>query len=328
MELVTEPVVHSSKQAGDFCRELQTLMRTIGASEANMEKGEMRVEANISVSRDATKLGVKCEVKNLNSFKSMERAIDYEVSRQIDILESGGEVVQETRGWDEVKQVTFSQRKKEGSADYRYFPDPDLSKLKLSEHPELSGEGLLANMPLLPDQVRSEYGDFGISSKDIDVYLLDPALHAYFKEVINGLESSVFKLASNYTLSDVATYRSGDSFPVTPNDLRKILVLLNSGDLSSRAAKDIIKIIATEGGDPDLIAKERGLLQVSDDSAVRAAIIEVMNENQKSVDEYISGKTNAAQFLVGQSMKKMKGAGNPVMIQKILTEELQKLSTA
>src|SRR3989344_5067201 len=164
MELVTEPVIKSSKQAGDFARELQTLLRYLGASDANMEKGQMRVEANISIA-PAGERGTKVEIKNLNSFRAMERAVEYEIKRQTAALEKGEPVVQETRGWDEGKQATFPQRIKEGSADYRYFPDPDLPSLKLSELPELSTASLSATMPELPWARRARYLGLGIKSE-------------------------------------------------------------------------------------------------------------------------------------------------------------------
>jgi aspartyl-tRNA(Asn)/glutamyl-tRNA(Gln) amidotransferase subunit B len=173
MELVTEPVIHSGEQAAQFAKELQMLLRVLGVSHANMEKGEMRVEANISVSKDPHKLGTKVEVKNLNSFNSAQRAIEFEMKRHIEVLEKGGTLVQETRGWDENKQITFSQRKKEGSADYRYFPDPDLRKFKLSEDPELNSKAIHETLPELPDAIRARYASYGISTTDTEVYLLD-----------------------------------------------------------------------------------------------------------------------------------------------------------
>ena len=170
MELVTEPVIHDAATAGAFARELQLLLRMLGAGEANMEKGEMRVEANISVS-NTDKLGTKVEVKNLNSFRSVERAIDFEVKRQIELIESGGQVVQETRGWDEAKQQTFSQRKKESSHDYRYFPDPDLPKLLVSEIKEFSNESLKAELPELPWAKRERYISLGLKAEDAEVFV-------------------------------------------------------------------------------------------------------------------------------------------------------------
>src|SRR6185437_7011907 len=181
MELVTEPVIHDAATAGTFAKELQLLLRYLGAGEANMEKGEMRVEANISISKDEN-LGTKVEVKNLNSFRSVERAIAFEAARQAKLLDEGGSVVQETRGWDEAKQITFSQRKKEGSADYRYFPDPDLPKLVLKEVPEFSPDTLKSELPELPWQKRDRYIQEGIPAEYVEMFVSDERYGVLFEE--------------------------------------------------------------------------------------------------------------------------------------------------
>ena len=204
MELVTEPVIETAKQAGDFARELQLLLRYLGVSDANMEKGEMRVEANISVSQ-TDELGTKVEIKNLNSFKVVEKAVDYEVKRQIKALEKGEKILQETRGWDENKGSTFSQRIKEGSDDYRYFPDPDLPKLKLSEIPEFSEEELRKEIPELPQEKRKRYSEnYGIKGEDIESYILNDDLAELFEAVVSNFrDKEIIKLASNYLTSDL-----------------------------------------------------------------------------------------------------------------------------
>lgn len=198
MELVTEPVIETARQAGNFARELQLLLRYLGVSDANMEKGEMRVEANISVSLDDN-FGTKVEVKNLNSFRVVEKAIAYEVDRQKAVLEDGGIIVQETRGWDENSQKTFSQRIKEGSADYRYFPDPDLPKLKISEIPEFQEEELRKEIPELPNEKRERYrNNFGIKEEDIEVYILNKDLAELFEAVGNNFQK--IKILLNWLL--------------------------------------------------------------------------------------------------------------------------------
>ena len=182
MELVTEPVIHSAEEAGNFARELQLLLRYLGVSDANMEKGEMRVEANISVSDDPKKFGTKVEVKNLNSFKAVEKAIEYEVKRHIEALEKGEKIIQETRGWDEDKGKTFSQRQKEDSHDYRYFPDPGLPKLKISEIEEFSEKNIEASLPELPWAKRARYAkDFGLKDADIQIYVSNPEAREIFR---------------------------------------------------------------------------------------------------------------------------------------------------
>jgi len=182
-------VIHSAEDAGAFARELRLLLRALGASEANMEKGEMRVEANISVSKDDT-LGTKVEVKNLNSIKAAERAIYFEYERHIKVLEEGGTIEQETRGWDEMAGVTFSQRVKEGSADYRYFPDPDLPSLKISEIKEFSERDLQKEMPILPSEMRAAYIELGISSEDAEMYVRDRSFGGFFDGVMEDLQES------------------------------------------------------------------------------------------------------------------------------------------
>lgn len=206
MELVTEPVIKNSAQAGHFAKELQLLLRYLGVSDANMEKGEMRVEANISVSK-TDKFGTKVEVKNLNSFRVVERAIEYEIKRQIKLVEGGGEVVQETRGWSEAKQSTFSQRAKESAHDYRYFPDPDLPKLKISEVEDFNLDKLRAEIPELPKDKRERYKkEFGIKDEDIELFVANRELGVFFEEIVSCFDGDkeLIKLASNYITSDVA----------------------------------------------------------------------------------------------------------------------------
>jgi aspartyl-tRNA(Asn)/glutamyl-tRNA(Gln) amidotransferase subunit B len=203
MELVTEPVIHSGEEAANFAKELQLLLRYLGAGHANLEKGEMRVEANISVSK-TDKFGTKTEVKNLNSFKSVERAIAYEIDRQIALLEEGGKVIQETRGWDEQKNKTFSQRAKEDSHDYRYFPDPDIPKLLLSEIPEFSKENLKKEIGELPWEKRNRLvKDFSLTNEEAEIMVIDPVVGKYFETIVSDLnDKKLVKLATNYLVSD------------------------------------------------------------------------------------------------------------------------------
>lgn len=329
MELVTEPVIHDAETAGTFARELQLLLRTLGASHANLEKGEMRVEANISISKDDT-FGTKVEVKNLNSFRAVERAIAFEIARQAQVLDEGGTVLQETRGWDENGQRTFAQRLKEGSADYRYFPEPDIPKLILSEIPEFQVEVLRTTLPELPWERRARYVAQGLKESDAAFLAATPARSAFFDEVIvafNG-DAAHSIAAANYLISDVTGWYTknekeeydGLAVPAFVSVIRLVV----AGDLSSRGAKDLLAILLDEGGDPEVLAKERGLLQVSDEGALRTAVQAVIAEHTGVADEYRGGKEAALQFLVGMSMKAMKGAGNPAVLRTLLIEELQK----
>lgn len=331
MELVTKPVIHTAEDAGAFARELQLLLRTLGVSDANMEKGEMRVEANISIS-NTDKLGTKVEVKNLNSFRSVERAIAYEVARMTAILDGGpGEIVQETRGWDEGKQATFSQRKKESAHDYRYFPDPDLPKLKISEIPEFSNEALQATMPELPWEKRARLSVLSIRPEQIELFVENELYGSYFDLIVKELDNKkeAVILAANYLSSDVLGFTSvlGLDFPnfvhLKPPMFAKLILMIIENRISSRGAKDILKIMFYEGGDPEMIAVDKGLFQVSDESALKKIVTEIISANPTVALDYKSGKTALLQFFVGQGMKASKGAGNPSILKTLFEEGLK-----
>ncbi|MDB5266124.1 MAG: Aspartyl/glutamyl-tRNA(Asn/Gln) amidotransferase subunit [Parcubacteria group bacterium] len=327
MELVTEPVIHDAETAGKFARELQLLLRTLGASHANLEKGEMRIEANISVSKTDT-FGTKVEVKNINSFRSVERAIAYEVDRQIKLIEEGGAVVQETRGWDEGKQETFHQRLKEGSADYRYFPEPDIPKIYRSRIAEWSDEALKASLPELPWEKRARYTTFGMKEEDAVYVANDVERAVFFDAVINAIgdDTNMRMLAVNYFVSDLAgIYANATSeIKITPETFTKLIQMIGANKLSSRGAKDTLALMATEGGDPEALATAHGLVQVSDTGALLKAVQEVIAANDAVVAEYRAGKEASLQFLLGQAMKATRGAGNPGVLKELLIAELKK----
>lgn len=328
MELVTEPVIHDAETAGRFARELQLLLRTLRAGEANLEKGEMRIEANISVSTTDT-FGTKVEVKNINSFRSVERAIVFEIDRQSKLITSGGKVLQETRGWDESKQATFHQRFKEGSADYRYFPEPDLPKLYLEEIPEFAHPALQESLPELPWERRARYREMYCLQEDTVVYLCaTPERSAFFDAVANHLENvpAIVTLAANYIVSDLAgIYAKKESEGYDTLDSQafaELIQLVRAGELSSRGAKDTLVILVEKGGDPKTIAKENGLIQVHDIAVLEKAIQDVLNEEGKAVEEYRLGKEAALQYLIGKTMKFTRGAGNPTLLKELIIKKL------
>jgi len=340
MELVTEPVIHDAETAGKFARELQLLLRTLGAGEANLEKGEMRIEANISVSKDEGVFGTKVEVKNINSFRSVERAIAYEIQRQTALIESGGKVSQETRGWDESKQETFHQRFKEGSADYRYFPEPDLPKLFLSELPEFSPEALRASLPELPWERRERYAKaYGLKESDATYLCASFERATFFDAVASalGADAALLALAANYVISDLAGIYAKSGNPnfaeatqgkenfasLDAKSFAKLIHLVSAQELSSRGAKDVLLLLVEKGGDPETIAKEHGLIQVHDTESLRGTVQGVLAEETKAVEEYRAGKEAALQYLLGKSMKASKGAGNPTVLKELLIEELK-----
>ncbi|MEK7144855.1 MAG: Asp-tRNA(Asn)/Glu-tRNA(Gln) amidotransferase subunit GatB [Patescibacteria group bacterium] len=329
MELVTEPVIPDAETAGRFARELQLLLRTLRASEANLEKGEMRIEANVSVSSTEGKFGTKVEVKNLNSFRSVERAIAFEIQRQTALIEKGGKVVQETRGWDESKQETFHQRFKEGSADYRYFPEPDLPKLFLSDIPEFSHEAIRASLPELPWERRERYVKmYSLKESDVAYLCATPERASFFDAVASALHTDIklTALAANYIVSDLAgiyAKREGEEYTtLDPAAFSKLIQLVNSHTLSSRGAKDTLLIWIEKGGDPEVIAKEHHLIQIHDSVALGAVVDAVLAQEGKAVQEYKNGKLSTLQYLVGKAMKESRGAGNPLELQKLITEKI------
>jgi aspartyl-tRNA(Asn)/glutamyl-tRNA(Gln) amidotransferase subunit B len=330
MELVTEPVIHSAKEAGDFARELQLLLQYLGASDANMEKGEMRVEANISVSADPQKLGTKVEVKNINSFRAAEKAIIYETARHIALIEKGEQVVQETRGWNEHKEITFSQRLKEDSHDYRYFPDPDLPKLKLGALPEFSFEQLKKSMPELPGDRRTRYTEkYALKTIDAETFTTYRVLGDFFDEITLILKDSKESvlLAANYILSDIAGMikkdkDSGGRIPkcLSPESFSKLIDILNKGVISSRGAKDILSVLYTSGGEAEFIADQRGLVQKSNIGELKMVADKIIKDNPGVVFEYKSGKASALQFFIGQAMKATKGSANPQLLRTVFED--------
>lgn len=327
MELVTKPVISSAEEASAFARELQLLLRTLGVSDANMEKGEMRVEANISISKTET-FGTKVEVKNLNSFRSVERAIAYEVDRMTRILDGGeGEIVQETRGWDEVKLVTFSQRKKESAHDYRYFPDPDLPKLKISEIPEFSKENLSLGMPELPWKKRERLvSEYNIKTTSSELFVIDQMIGSFFEEVMAKLNDKKFAtLVENYITSDVMSLLKNDGTlgKINAVSFSGLMKMLQENKLSSRGAKDTLAILYTDGGDPEKIANDKGFIQTNDEGALKEMCVKIIADNPKVVEEYRAGKVAVMQFLLGQGMKLSRGSANPESLKKILEDALK-----
>lgn len=323
MELVTEPVIHDAKTAGAFARELQLLLRTLKISDANMERGEMRVEANISVSKTA-EFGTKVEVKNLNSFKSVEGAIDFEIKRQIELLEKGEEVVQETRGWDEVNLRTFTQRVKETAKDYRYFPDPDLTKMDISKTP-------LAEITVkLPNEKRELYRNLGLTSAVIEQIISDSNLDTFFITLIEEHslnDSDSLKLAANYLTSDILSILSNDdskSFEqLNPAHFIELIAMLRNNDINSRIGKDLLPELFGSSESPRDIATKRNLLQISDASALEGIVSEIIAANPAVVAEYKAGKEASIQFFVGQGMKATRGSGNPAMLLEAFKKALE-----
>lgn len=342
-ELVTEPDIRSSVDAKDFCRQLQQIIRAIGVSDGDMEKGHMRCEANISLRPvGEEKFGTKVEVKNLNSFRAVERAIEYEIKRQTEVLNEGGKIVQETRGWNADKQITFSQRLKEEAHDYRYFPEPDLPPMDLTKEAGVFDvEALRESLPELPLQKKYRFMDqYGLSEENAKIFSEDYDLANGFEEVISELEAWVeakdinnstieklTRLTANYVLTELQKllYLSATEVRdcrITKENFAEFVVLIYEGKVSSSGAQALLKEMFETGGDPSNILDAKGLAQVSDESKIEKCVDAAITNNQKSVEDYKSGKGNALQYLIGQVMKESKGQANPKIAEDLLKKKL------
>ena len=335
MELVTEPDITSAKEAKDFAQTLHRILHYLDVSDADMEKGEMRVEVNISLSSDK-KLGTKVEIKNLNSFRAVERGIEYEIERQTELLKEGKKIIQETRGWDDVKGITFSQREKEEAQDYRYFPEPDLPPLY---HSKEFIDTIRAEIPELPQQKRERLTrEYRLDEKNIEIFIQNKGLGEYFEKVVSEFEPNLPKeklynlvrLATNYLISDLqgllkATphqYNGGGL--ITPENFAEFINLIQEGKISSKIAKVVLEEMFKTGKDPSNIIEEKGLIQISDSSEIENIIKEIISKNPQAVEDYKKGKENSFQFLIGQIMARSQGKANPQFVNKILKEVLTK----
>jgi len=337
MELVTEPDFHSSQEAKNFARELQLILRYLDVSEANMEKGQMRVEANISISKDGS-LGTKVEVKNLNSFRAVERAIEYEIERQREILERGEKVFQQTVGWDPEREITYIQREKEESRDYRYFPEPDIPSLEISQS---LMEEIKREIPELPQEKRERFKrEYKIGENEIEIFVQNPRLGDYFEKVVSELrewlkakgikdEERSIKLAANYLISDLQgiIYQkkiSLDKLKTTPEDFAEFITLIIEGKISSKIAKTVLLKMVEKGEDPSHIIDEEGLSQIKDKGEIEKIVEEVISDNPKAVTDFKKGKFSAIQFLLGKCMEKTRGRIDPEISREILKRKLER----
>lgn len=343
MELVTKPVLGSALEARKFAEELRLVLRYLDASDADMEKGQMRVEVNISMAEvDSKKLGTKVELKNLNSLRVVEDATAYEVERQTKLLQKGEKVIQETRGWDETKQATFSQRIKEEAQDYRYFPEPDLPPVTVSADAGFNLEIMQKRMPELPQNKRNRFmTEYGHNLEVADVLVAERELADYFEGAVSeGLgwlkqdskttpkaDRKIRELTTNYIIKNLRTLMADNAIStkelkITRENFGELMYLVYKGDLSSAAARDVLDEMFKTGKDPSDIMDERGLKQVSDEGALDSIVGEVISANKDAVEQYKSGKEQALQFLVGQVMAHSKGAANPQVTAELLKRKL------
>lgn len=335
MELVTEPDITSGVEARKFAEELQTILKYLGVSDANMEKGQMRVEVNISISK-GEKLGTKVEIKNLNSFKVVEKAVDFEIKRQEEVLEAGEKVVQETRGWHDKKEITFSQREKEEAHDYRYFPEPDLPPMHFEQE---YIEAIKAELPELPEQKRERFAkQFGLDKTNTEIFVVNKDLSEYFEKVVSEFDAwleaegeegkkKTYKLVANYLISDILGLMQGrefveTEFKITAENFAEFIKMIYKGEISSKVAKMVLPEMFNTGVDPSQIIEENNWGQMSDDSELEKIVKEVIEKNKKSVDAYKLGKENALQFLMGQVMAATRGTANPGKVIELLKKSI------
>ncbi|WP_431857901.1 Asp-tRNA(Asn)/Glu-tRNA(Gln) amidotransferase subunit GatB [Azospirillum sp.] len=323
MEIVSEPDLRSAEEAGAYVRKLRSILRYLGTCDGNMEEGSMRCDCNVSVRKPGQPFGTRCEIKNVNSIRFVMAAIEYEARRQVEVLEEGGTIVQETRLWDTTKLVTRSMRSKEEAHDYRYFPDPDLLPLELD--PEWV-EDIKRTLPELPDEKKARFmADFKLSAYDANVLVNEKAKADYFETVAKGRDP---KLAANWVTGDLfgALNKAGleiEQSPVKAEDLGGLIDLIADNTISGRIAKDVFAIMfETPGKKPADIVAEKGLKQVTDTGAIEGAIDQILAANADKVEEYKSGKDKLFGFFVGQAMKATQGKANPALVNEILQKKL------
>ena len=345
MELVTEPDINSAQEARRFAEELQLILRYLDVSDADMEKGQMRVEVNISLNKGGKKLGTKVEIKNLNSFRSVERGIEFEIKRQAEVLESGQKIVQETRGWDDVKGITVSQREKEEAQDYRYFPEPDLPTHHFKTTDPVNM--IKAEISELPQKKRERFKkEYGIDERSIEIFIQNRQFAEYFEKVMSEFVSwlqdegvkkkitkedffKISKFCTSYLITDLQGLLAGTKiddkdFIITPENFAEYITLIYEGKISSKIAKMVLAEMYKNGADPSNIIEEKGWAQVDDQSEIEKIIKEVILKNQKAVEDFKKGKENAFQFLVGQIMVQSRGKANPEIVRDVLKKTLTK----
>ena len=326
IEIVSTPDLRSSEEVEQYLRKLKSILEYIEVSDCKMQEGSLRADVNVSVRKKGDeKLGTRTEMKNMNSFRSITRAIEYEVERQIDVIDDGGKIEQETLRWDDVSGKTFPMRDKEDAQDYRYFPDPDLVAIKLSEE---YIENIKNKLPELPESRKERYlKEFNLSEKDAKLITSSKYLSDLFEEAtaISGNAKAV----NNWIISDISrilneTEMDPIEIPFDSKQLAKLVMLIDKGTISSSIGKKVLTELFENPKDPEEIIKEKGWIQISDEGAIKEVVLKVIEANPQSVSDFKGGKDKALGFLVGQAMKETKGKANPQMLNQMFKEELTK----
>lgn len=325
VEIVSEPDIRSPEEAKAYLEKLKAIMQYCDVSDVKMEEGSLRCDANVSIRPwGQEKFGTRTELKNMNSFRGVQRGLEYEVMRQSDVLDSGGKVVQETRRWDESQGKTFSMRSKEEAHDYRYFPDPDLVRVQIDAEWK---DRVRASIPELPDARQARYTQqYGLPSYDAGVITSSMKLADFFEESLKYTDDA--KASSNWIMGDLLGYLNANNLeiqqvPITGQGLGEMIQLIAKGTISSKIAKTVFKAMLESGKLPQQIVEEQGLVQISDEGAILAIVDRIVEANPQSVEDFRGGKDKAIGFLVGQIMKETKGKANPGLVNKLLMDRLK-----
>ena len=325
IEIISKPEIKNAEEAYAYLNTLKDRLKYTKVSDVSMELGSLRCDANVSVRKKGeTKLGTRTETKNLNSFKAVVKAIEYETNRQIEVLESGGRIVQETRLWDEENAVTKPMRSKEEAMDYRYFPEPDLPAIIITES-RLSN--VKDEMPEFADEKAKRFiNEYKLNEMEAATLSSEQELAEYYEEVVKVSDDA--RLAANWVLTEILRVLkekniSIEEFSVEPENIGKLIKLIKANTISSKIAKDVFEILLSENKDPEIIVKEKGLVQITDNSEIEKIVEQVLAENPQSVEDYKAGKSNALKYLMGQSMRLSKGKANPQMINEMILARLE-----
>ncbi|MCX8104633.1 MAG: Asp-tRNA(Asn)/Glu-tRNA(Gln) amidotransferase subunit GatB [Ignavibacterium album] len=326
IEIVTEPDINKPEEAYKYLTKIKQIVQYLGICDGNMEEGSLRCDANVSVRLKGEKnLGVKTEIKNMNSFRNVERALQYEIERQIELIEDGEEVIQQTLLWNADLNEAFPMRSKEEAHDYRYFPDPDLLPVIVDEPWK---ENIAKSMPELPDiKLQRFIQQYNLPDYDSDILTQTKAVADYYEKVVSVTDD--FKSASNWIMTDVLGYLNENKieiiqFPISAENLGKLINLISQGIISSKIAKEVFQIMLKSDDNPERIVKEKNLIQISDEGEIIKIIHEVLEKNKNQIDEYLSGKEKVFGFFVGQVMRESKGKANPQLVNQLLKSELEK----
>ena len=326
IEIVSEPDLRSSSEAEIYLKKIKSILQYIEVSDCKMQEGSLRADVNVSVRKVGDeKLGTRTEMKNMNSFRSITRAIDYEVTRQIEVLQSGEKITQETLRWDEVSGKTFPMRDKEEAQDYRYFPEPDLVSIQLSEE---YIEKVRNMLPELPESRKQRYiSEIGLSEKEATALTNSKYLSNLFEEAIAVCHNA--KAVSNWIMSDISRILNEkeiepEMIPFTAEQLGRLIILIDTNVISSSIAKKVLEELFENPKDPEEMIKEKGWIQISDEGAIKEVVMKILQENPQSIADFKAGRDRALGFLVGQAMKQTKGKANPKMLNEMFLEELKK----